>query len=98
MIILLVEKVDIQRIKALLESVPGQMEIDSINLKNGYSLNLVAGEQEINQARFEDALNQLNDILGFYKSLDSGNKLLHSYKNYAQLFLQGKTVDIPCFF
>lgn len=29
MIILLVEKVDIQRIKALLESVPGQMEIDS---------------------------------------------------------------------
>jgi len=67
MIILLVEKVDIQRIKALLESVPGRMEIDSINLKNGYSLNLVAGE---------DALNQLNDILGFYKSLDSGNKLL----------------------
>ena len=65
MIILLVEKVDIQRIKALLESVPGLMEIDSINLKNGYSLNLV-----------EDALNQLNDILGFYKSLDSGNKLL----------------------
>lgn len=41
-----------------------------------YSLNLVAGEQEINQAGFEDALNQLNDILGFYKSLDSGNKLL----------------------
>ena len=73
MIILLIEKVDIQRIKALLESVPGRMEIDSINLKNGYSLNLVAGEQEINQAGFED---QLNDILGFYKSLDSGNKLL----------------------
>lgn len=72
---MLVEKVDIQRIKALLESVPGQMEIDSIN-QNGYSLNLVAGEQEINQAGFEDALNQLNDILGFYKSLDSGNKLL----------------------
>lgn len=81
MIILLVEKVDIQRIKALLESVPGQMEIDSINLKNGYSLNLVAGEQEINQAGFEDALNQLNDILvndilGLYKSLEGGNKLL----------------------
>lgn len=75
MIILLVEKVDIQRIKALLESVPGRMEIDSINLKNGYSLNLVAGEQEINQAGFEDALNQLNDILGFYKSLEGGNKL-----------------------
>lgn len=73
MIILLVEKVDIQRIKALLESVPGQMEIDSINLKNGYSLNLVAGEQEINQAGFEDALNQL---LGLYKSLEGGNKLL----------------------
>ena len=52
------------------------MEIDSINLKNGYSLNLVAGEQEINQAGFEDALNQLNDILGFYKSLEGGNKLL----------------------
>ena len=64
---------DIQRIKALLESVPGQMEIDSINLKNGYSLNLVAGEQEINQAGFEDALNQL---LGLYKSLEGGNKLL----------------------
>lgn len=76
MIILLVDQVDINRIKSLLESVPGKMEIDSINLKNGYSLNLIAGEQEINQAGFEDALNQLNDILGFYKSLEGGNKLL----------------------
>ena len=73
---MLVEKVDIQRIKALLDSVPSQMEITSIDLTNGYSLNLVAGEQEINQAGFEDALNQLNDILGFYKSLEGSNKLL----------------------
>lgn len=73
---MIIDKVDLNRIKELLDSVPGKMEIDSINLKNGYSLNLIAGEQEINQAGFEDALNQLNDILGFYKSLEGGNKLL----------------------
>lgn len=73
---MIIDKVDLNRIKELLDSVPGKMEITSIDLTNGYSLNLVAGEQEINQAGFEDALNQLNDILGFYKSLEGGNKLL----------------------
>ena len=73
---MIIEKVDINRIKELLDSVPSKMEITSIDLTNGYSLNLVAGEQEINQTGFEDALNQLNEILGLYKSLDSGNKLL----------------------
>lgn len=73
---MIIDKVDINRIKELLDSVPSKMEITSIDLTNGYSLNLVAGEKEINQVGFEDALNQLNDILGFYKSLDSGNKLL----------------------
>lgn len=73
---MIIDKVDHNRIKELLDSVPGKMEITSIDLTNGYSLNLVAGEQEINQAGFEDALNQLNDILGFYKSLEGGNKLL----------------------
>lgn len=73
---MIIDKVDLNRIKELLDSVPGKMEITSIDLTNGYSLNLVAGEQEINRAGFEDALNQLNDILGFYKSLEGGNKLL----------------------
>lgn len=73
---MIIDKVDLNRIKELLDSVPGKMQITSIDLTNGYSLNLVAGEQEINQAGFEDALNQLNDILGFYKSLEGGNKLL----------------------
>lgn len=73
---MIIDKVDLNRIKELLDSVPGKMEITSIDLTNGYSLNLVAGEQEINQAGFENALNQLNDILGFYKSLEGGNKLL----------------------
>lgn len=73
---MIIDKVDLNRIKELLDSVPGKMQITSIDLTNGYSLNLVAGEQEINQAGFEDALNQLNDILGSYKSLEGGNKLL----------------------
>lgn len=73
---MLVEKVDINRIKALLESVPGKMEISAINLSNGYSLNLIAGEQEINQAEFEKALNELNQILKKYKEIDDNIKLL----------------------
>ena len=73
---MLVEKVDINRIKALLESVPGKMEISAINLTNGYSLNLIAGEQEINQAEFEKALNELNQILKKYKEIDDNIKLL----------------------
>lgn len=76
MIILLVEKVDINRIKALLESVPGKMEISAINLTNGYNLSLIAGEQEINQAEFEKALNELNQILKKYKEIDDNAKLL----------------------
>lgn len=76
MIILLVEKVDINRIKALLESVPGKMEISAINLTNGYSLSLTAGEQEISQAEFEKALNELNQILKKYKEIDDNIKLL----------------------
>lgn len=76
MIILLVENVDINRIKALLESVPGKMEISAINLTNGYSLSLTAGEQEINQAEFEKALNELNQILKKYKEIDDNVKLL----------------------
>ena len=79
MIILLVEKVDINRIKALLESVPGKMEISAINLTNGYSLSLIAGEQEINQAEFEKALNELNQILKKYKEIDDNVKLLKWY-------------------
>ena len=76
MIILLVEKVDIKRIKALLEIVTGKMEISAINLTNGYSLSLIAGEQEINQAEFEKALNELNQILKKYKEIDDNVKRL----------------------
>lgn len=52
------------------------MEISAINLTNGYSLSLTAGEQEINQAEFEKALNELNQILKKYKEIDDNAKLL----------------------
>lgn len=52
------------------------MKISAINLSNGYSLNLIDGEQEINQAEFEKALNELNQILKKYKEIDDNIKLL----------------------
>ncbi len=67
---MLVEQIDINRIKELLESVPSKMEITSIDLTNGYSLNLVAGEKEIRNVNYENALNRLNNILEAYKKFD----------------------------
>ncbi len=73
---MLVEKIDLKRIKELLESVPSKMEITSIDLINGYSLNLVAGEKEISHVNYENALNRLNNILESYKKFDEKYKLI----------------------
>ncbi len=67
---MLVENVDLERISALLQSLPAKMEITGINLTNGYSCNLVAGEQEINNAEYAAALKRLNSILDIYEASD----------------------------
>jgi hypothetical protein len=74
---MLVEKVDIERIKALIDSLPSKMEIVSIDLTDGYSVNLTAGETELNRVKFEKALNRLNAILDLYSKMDDKNKLLN---------------------
>ena len=74
---MLVEKVDIERIKALIDSLPSKMEIVSIDLTDGYSVNLTAGESELNRVKFEKALNRLNAILDLYSKIDDKNKLLN---------------------
>lgn len=74
---MLVEKVDIERIKALIDSLPSKMEIVSIDLTDGYSVNLTAGESELNRVKFEKALNRLNAMLDLYAKMDDKNKLLN---------------------
>lgn len=74
---MLVEKVDIERIKALIDSLPSKMEIVSIDLTDGYSVNLTAGETELNRVKFEKALNRLNAMLDLYAKIDDKNKLLN---------------------
>ena len=73
---MIIEKVDINRIKELLESVPSKMEITSIDLTNGYSLNLVAGEKEVGYVKYEQALKKLNKILEVYEKGTNNNKLI----------------------
>lgn len=67
---MLVEKVDIERIKALLQSLPDKMEITSIDLSNGYSCKLVAGEQQLTDVNFERSLKMLNDTLAMLNERD----------------------------
>lgn len=74
---MLVEKVDIERIKALIDSLPCKMEIVSIDLTDGYSVNLTAGESDLNRVKFEKALNRLNAMLDLYSKMDDKNKLLN---------------------
>ena len=58
-----VKDVDIKKIKELLKSVPEGMEIESINLVDGYSLRLIAGTNEINQYNYQQALAELQSLL-----------------------------------
>ncbi|MCH5321762.1 MAG: hypothetical protein J1E36_08345 [Eubacterium sp.] len=58
-----VSDVDIEIIHRLLLSVPGGMEIESINLTDGYSLRLIAGTNEIDKLEYERALNELRAVI-----------------------------------
>ena len=68
-----VSDVDIELIHKLLKSVPQGMEVKSINLVGGYSLDLTAGTEELYQLDTADALKELNAILDVFKKLDVGN-------------------------
>lgn len=61
-----VSDVDIAIIKKLLKSVPDGMEIESINLTDGYSLKLTAGIKEINDIEKQGALDELNLLIQNY--------------------------------
>lgn len=61
-----VSDVNLNIIEKLLMSVPGAMEIESINLTDGYSLRLIAGTNEIDKIEYENSLNELRKaIKGF---------------------------------
>lgn len=66
-----VSDVDIDVIHKLLKSVPEGMEIKSINLVNGYTLELVAGTQELYEYEKELVLQEMNNLLNYYKRLDT---------------------------
>lgn len=62
-----VSDVDIEIIKKLLQSVPDGMEIESINLTDGYSLKLTAGLKELSDVEIQEALEELNELIQDYK-------------------------------
>ena len=55
-------------------SVPQEMEIESIELSNGYSLKLIAGTQEIHEYEKSEALKEMNSILNTWRKLDKDDK------------------------
>ncbi len=65
-----VSDVDIELIHKLLKSVPQAMEIESIDLTNGYSLKLIAGTNELNEYEKAEALKEMNSILNTWRKLD----------------------------
>lgn len=71
-----VSDVDIEIIKQLLDSVPEAMEIRSISFVGGYSLELIAGTQELYNYEKEQTLNEMIRLLNHYKKLDIGNTQL----------------------
>lgn len=70
-----VSDVNIEIIHKLLLSVPQGMQIKSIDLTNGYSLNLVAGVEEINAVEREIALDDLKSIIKQYNQVESKSRL-----------------------
>ncbi len=69
-----VSDVDIEIIYKLLQSVPEGMELEGIDLKNGYSLILRAGTDEIRAVEKEQSLNELTQVLKEYKEQDKKGK------------------------
>lgn len=61
--IIKVSDVDIEKIYKLLKSVPQGMDIESIDLKDGYSLKLIAGTTEIYDNEYKSSLQELKQIL-----------------------------------
>lgn len=58
-----VSDVDIEKIYKLLKSVPQGMEIESINLTDGYSLRLIAGTAEIDNIDYDNSLRELQKAI-----------------------------------
>lgn len=69
-----ISDVDIEIIHKLLISVPQGMEIEGIDLTNGYSLRLIAGTQEIHEFEKSEALKEMNAILNTWRKLDKDEK------------------------
>lgn len=84
--VLKVSEVDIEIIKQLLCSVPDGMEIKSINLVNGYSLDLTAGVAEITAIETQETLSEL---IGLIQHYDKSNKNFVAIKKGCQ------SVDTP---
>lgn len=74
-----VKDVDLLKIEQLLKSVPDAMEIESIDLLNGYSLKLIAGTDELNQYDREQNLNELMRVVQRLKSSEKGLELRNNY-------------------
>lgn len=75
-----VADVDVTIIHKLLKSVPEGMQIESIDLTNGYSLKLTAGLEEVHAVEKEIALNELQSIINQYKQIDDKCKLQNGKK------------------
>lgn len=58
-----VSDVDINTIHKLLLSVPQGMEITSIDLTEGYTLNLKASTDIVDKLEYESSLNQLRELI-----------------------------------
>lgn len=58
-----VSDVDIEKIYKLLKSVPQGMEIESINLTDGYSLRLIVGTAEIDKIDYDNSLRELQKAI-----------------------------------
>lgn len=58
-----ISDVDIEMIHKLLLSVPQGMEIESIDLTDGYNLRLIAGTNVISDLEYENSLNELRQTL-----------------------------------
>lgn len=69
-----VSEVDFELLHKLIKSVPQGMEIESIDLTNGYSLKLIAGTQEIHEYEKSEALKEMNSILNTWRALDKEDK------------------------
>lgn len=69
-----VSDVGIEIIYKLLQSVPEGMELEGIDLKDGYTLKLRAGTDEIRAVEKEQSLNELTQVLKEYKEQDKKGK------------------------